>query len=70
MSQTGWTKAGCRALGLDDTIETGDFVADSLGEDRSTSVPGRWFPAVETVGKTPRQADVFACRPLQKGGEA
>lgn len=68
MSITGWTKPGCRALDLDEPIQHGDYVADCLGEDRSTGVPGRWCCAYGTVGHTPRDAHVFACRPVGKDG--
>jgi len=70
MSITRWAKAGCVALDLDDEIQPGDWVADCLGEDRSTGVPGDWVRADGTIGRTPRWANVFACRPTEKGGEA
>ena len=70
MSITRWAKTGCRALDMDEQIQAGDFVAECYGEDRSTGVPGDWIPADGTIGKTPRNAQVFACRPAAKGGEA
>ncbi len=64
MSITGWTKPGCRALDLDEPIQQGDYVAECWGEDRSTGTPGNWNPANGTIGQTPRDAHVFACRPI------
>lgn len=70
MSTIGWTKAGCRSLGPDEQIQAGDWVAECEGGERSIGVPGDWFRADGMIGKTPRRAHVFACRPLPKGGEA
>ena len=64
MSITNWTKPGCRALRLDEPIQQGDYVAECWCEDRSTGTPGLWVRAIFSVGQTPRDAYVFACRPI------
>ncbi len=66
MSVTNWTKPGCRSLELDEPIQQGDYVAECWGEDRSTGTPGNWVRAIFSVGQTPRDAHVFACRPIGK----
>ena len=65
-----WNKPGCIPLDDDERITQGDWVAECEGEDRSTSVPGPWVLADATINRTPRQAHVFACRPVQKGGRS
>jgi hypothetical protein len=61
-----WTMPGCRPLGLDETIEDGDWVADCFDGDLSIGAPGQWTRAQGTLGLTPRKARVFACRPIRK----
>jgi hypothetical protein len=61
-----WTLPSCRPLGLDETIQVGDWVADCLDGDLSIGTPGKWQPANGTLGQTPRSARVFACRPVAR----
>jgi len=63
---TNWTKDGCKPVEVDQEIEHGDFVAEMFGNDRSTGIPGKWVRALFSVGMTPREASVFACRPINK----
>ena len=63
MSLTRWTKMGCRALELDEEIQPGDWVADVIGETLGTGVPDVWVRASLSVGRTPRKAMIYACRP-------
>jgi hypothetical protein len=62
-----FTAPGHRPIHIDSPIQDGDLVADVEGESYSMGVPGPWVRARGTIGKTPRVAYVFACRPIEPG---
>lgn len=64
-----FTAPGHKPIHLDTPIQEGDLVAEVDGETISMGVPGPWVKALGSIGKTPRKARLFACRPIHQGGK-